>query len=367
MAPGELGQGLVDLGQPRALGIGGELQRRVAGVDETLGRPGHLHALQVAVVADHVGDRRRHHRPAAGQVFRRLGRADELGGVVDGEGHQGHVPARQIGRQVGVGLAAQVADVGPLGQVGGVDLHHRSDDAQGPVRPGVGQVGQEPQVHPLVDHAVEAQARAGQGGLILGLLRRVPGAGLGEVRAVDARGEGMDVGVLALLGLVEAVAAGEHHVGLGHQGLLQLAQLGRGELEVAELVHAVIDDRRGLDVAREAEHHRGVVPADRAADLLGGHQPVEQGAERPGAGLAVQRLGQARRGHDHPALGAHLEVQPGRVVERRGHRFLPEDHPPAGGEPRHQMLRALEHEVPPQVRKADQRFTPLVDQRGGMN
>ena len=37
-----------------------------------------LHAFELAVVANHVLDRGRHHRLAAGEIFRRLGRRDEL-------------------------------------------------------------------------------------------------------------------------------------------------------------------------------------------------------------------------------------------------------------------------------------------------
>jgi hypothetical protein len=35
-------------------------------------------------------------------------------------------------------------------------------------------------------------------------------------------------------------------------------------------------------------------------------------------------------------------------------RLFPKDHAPLGREPAHQVLRPLEHEVPPQMRKADE-------------
>ena len=84
----------------------------------------------------------------------------------------------------------------------------------------VGERGQQLQVHALVDHAVEAEARAAaERAWSAGL--GTPRARLGEVGAVDAGREGVDVGVPVLLGLVQAVAAGEDHVGGDQQLALQ--------------------------------------------------------------------------------------------------------------------------------------------------
>jgi hypothetical protein len=44
-------------------------------------------------------------------------------------------------------------------QVRGVDLHHRAHHDDLPVRLGAGQRVDQPEIHPLVDHAVEADAR----------------------------------------------------------------------------------------------------------------------------------------------------------------------------------------------------------------
>ena len=97
-------------------------------------------------------------------------------------------------------------------QVGRVDLHHRPDDDQGPVRARVGQRGEQLQVHPLVDHAVEAQARTGQRGLVgrLGHGRR---GRLAKWARSTLEGKGWMLACAVALGLVEAVAAGEDHVG----------------------------------------------------------------------------------------------------------------------------------------------------------
>ena len=60
---------------------------------------------KMPVMTHDVLDRRRDDRLAAREIFRRLGRRDELGRIVHREGHQRHVPARQVGRQLLVGLA----------------------------------------------------------------------------------------------------------------------------------------------------------------------------------------------------------------------------------------------------------------------
>ncbi len=163
----------------------------------------------------------------------------------------------------------------------------------------------------------------------------------------------MDVAVQVLLGLVEAVAAGEHHVRQAQQLLLQPDQLGRGEAEVGQLVHAVIDGADGLQVTRERQHHRGIVPPDQLAGV-GPDQPVEQPLQDLGLLRRSEAFRQLRGGHHHAVLGVEPGVEAGRLARRRGHRLFPVDHPPVGREAAHQVLRALEHEVPSQVREADQ-------------
>ncbi len=155
------------------------------------GSRGDLHALELAVVADHVLDRGRHDRLAAGEIFGGLGRRDELGRFVHRERHQRDVPARQIGRQLGVGLAAEIMDVGPLRQVVVADLDHRADHHERPVRAHRGDLVEQLGIEALVDHAVEAEARPRQVFLVGGV--ELPRARLGEMRAVDRRREAVDV------------------------------------------------------------------------------------------------------------------------------------------------------------------------------
>ena len=74
-------------------------------------------------------------------------------------------------------------------------------------------------VEPLVEHAEESEPRPRQVALIGGIVGAVTGRG--EMRDVDAARHRVDVVVLVLLGLVERLAAGEHHVGAPQQRLLE--------------------------------------------------------------------------------------------------------------------------------------------------
>ena len=115
-------------------------------------------------------------------------------------------------------------DVRPPRQVLWLDLHDRADHHEGPTRAHLGNRVEQLRIEALVDHSVKAEARPRQILLVGGL--ELPRSRLGEVRAVDRRGEAVDVGVPVLLRLVEARAAGEDDVGPGEQLLLEVEQLG---------------------------------------------------------------------------------------------------------------------------------------------
>ena len=76
---------------------------------------------------------------------------------------------------------------------------------------GVGDSRQQVDIEPFVDHAVEAETRMGQVGLVRGF--RQAAARDGEVGLVHGGREGVDVGVGVFLRLPDAVAAGEDHIG----------------------------------------------------------------------------------------------------------------------------------------------------------
>ncbi len=341
--PGELRQDRVDVPQPGAPSAEGE--RALAGRDELLGRTRDGDPVQLAIVPADIDDRGRHHGLASGQVLGGLGGADEPRRLVDGEGHQGDVPPGEIGGKLVVGLGAQVVDVGPLWQVGRVDLHDRAHHHQAPVRPRSGQGVQELDVHPLVDHPIEAKTRMRGAGLVGGI--RLGRAGLAEVLAVDAGRKGMDVGMAVALSLIEAVAAGEDEVRFGKKFAFQLHQLRRSEAEVREFVHAVVDGAGGRQMPGEGQHHRGVVPADDRAFPVS-QQLIQQLAQlRSLFGLA-QAFREHRGCDDDAVVRVDPDLQPRTGVAFQ-ERLFPVDHQRAAGEAAHQVLGALEHEVPAKV------------------
>ena len=268
LVPRKIGQGRIALGEPGAVHVSRLGQRRLAGRHEGLGRVRDPDGGQVAIVADDVADRGGDHWLARGQIFRGLCRADEAGGVVDGERHQGDVPFRQPRGQVGVVGAARVMNVGTPRQFVRRNLHDRPDHDDRPVRPCVGHGGDQLQIHPLIEDAIEPQD-----GPARGADRHL--AGLREMGAVDTGREGIDVGVQMLLRFIQAVSAGEDHIRRGDQLLLQGTQGRRGEAEIRQLVHAVIDDGRGLDVPRDRQHHGRVVPEYRTDDVSLADQGVQ--------------------------------------------------------------------------------------------
>jgi hypothetical protein len=126
-------------------------------------------------------------------------------------------------------------------QAGRVNLDDRPDHHELPTgaqpRDRVEQRG----VEPLVNHAEEAEARARDGGLVCGVCDA--GARPREVRAVNARREGVDARVPVALGLVETLAAREDEVGAHEQLLLKTSEQRRRALEGRQLVHAIVDGR----------------------------------------------------------------------------------------------------------------------------
>src|SRR6185503_19638538 len=103
--------------------------------------------------------------------------------------------------------AAEIMDVGADRQVRRLDLYDRPYDDDRPFRMRVGDRGEQVEVHAFVDDAEEAEPRAVDRRLIVG--HGVHAARLREVSPVDARRERVNVRMAILLGLVEAVAAGE--------------------------------------------------------------------------------------------------------------------------------------------------------------
>jgi hypothetical protein len=122
-------------------------------------------------------------------------------------------------------------------------------------------------------------------------------------------------------------------------------------VEVRQLVHAVVDHGQRLQVRRERQHHRRVVPEDEAAALALAQVLVEELLlHRVVLGLAAA-CGQPR--HEHlDAIGVLGDVEARAVrVERR---LFEKEHAAITRTAAQQVLWALEYEVPAQVRETEQ-------------
>ena len=211
----------------------------------------------------------------------------------------------------------------------------------------VGELADQREVEPLVDHAEEADPRVRDQGLV----RRIGEllARGGEVRHVDARRERVDVVVAGALVLVQAVAAGEHDVRALEERPLAPDERRWRAVEQRQLVHAVVDDGARLHVVREGDRHRRVVPEHGIRRRQLADQPIDH--------LALERLGGRRRRpggqvwlrDQHAGLGL-VEDELGLAVPEHG--FLIEDHPAVTRASTHEVLRPLVDEPPTQVRQA---------------
>ena len=109
-----------------------------------------------------------------------------------------------------------------------------------------------------------------------GIDRGESAAEAAEVRLIDRGRERVDVVVAVGLGLPDGPAAGEHGIRRRHQRGLVRHQVGRGEAEGRQLVHAVVDHGRGgrREVTGDRPHHRRVEPHQRP------DRPGQGGQER---------------------------------------------------------------------------------------
>jgi hypothetical protein len=176
--------------------------------------------------------------------------------------------------------------------------------------------------------------------------------GLAEVFRVDAAREAVGVGVTVFLGFVQARAAGEDQVGDVEQGRFALQQLLRRVLESGQFVHAVVDDQGRIEVLQQRQRHRGVEPHHWTFAFR--HQ-VGQQALHGRQLVVVEAPGVLDRG----MRAAHRDVRrDGRLLQvclaLAMHRFLDEQDIVVFRQARHQVLGALEDEVPAEVAKHDQ-------------
>ena len=153
---------------------------------------------------------------------------------------------------------------GPPRQRRRVDLHHRPDHDELPVRPRVGERRQQVEVQPLVDHAVEADARVRDGRpgpAGSGRAARAPGA---KCATSTLLGKAWTFGVPVALGLVQAVAAGEDEVGALAAAAAR-ARAAPAARRGRRTARPCSRRRRAAAVrcVREGQAHRRVVPEQR--------------------------------------------------------------------------------------------------------
>ena len=218
----------------------------------------------------------------------------------------------------------------------------------------LGQLTQQLNVQPLINHPKKPDARVRNPGLVGGLSQRP--TGLAKVGLVDAAGEGVGIGVLRALGFVQRLAPGKHEVGQLKQRLFAAFQLWVRKFEVGQLVHAVVHRQHGAEVARLAQRHGRVVPKNVVGDGL----RLEKLAQQlklclVGGGLVgEQALGQVRHHHLEPVLALfHFEVRLNKVVVVVK-RVLYVKHPAVLGKARQQVLGPLPHKIPVQMREANE-------------
>jgi len=106
-----------------------------------------------------------------------------------------------------------------------------------------------------------------------------------------------------------------------------------------------LHERRVKEAARKLERHRRVIPENRPHDGVPGQELFQ---ERPdGRGPARGGQGGRQVGDDDEDAAIRTNLQRWHITVEE--RFFEEEHPGVGRAARHQMLRALEHEVPSQV------------------
>ena len=216
--------------------------------------------------------------------------------------------------------------------------------------------GHEVAVEALVHDAEEAEARVRDARLVRRLGRAAARFRCAEMRRVHGRREQVGALVAVLLGAVQARAAGEDEVGAVEQLLLAAEKLGRRVVERRELVHAVVDHDAGVERAEQRQCERCVEPHVARADLA--REGVDERADR--GDLRLREAGLVEPGvrpDDRHAGRGRLPLRDVVVRARDGrveHRLLDKVDGAVRGNPGEDVLRALVHEVPPEVGKDDE-------------
>jgi hypothetical protein len=101
-------------------------------------------------------------------------------------------------------------------------------------------------------------------------------AGLREVGVLDTARERVKVLVTSDLCLVKALSAGEYDICTPQQFGFAVSHFLRSALECGQLVHAIEHRYTRLQMARECERHRSVVPKQVIRDPMLGQHMVQK-------------------------------------------------------------------------------------------
>src|SRR5882757_6778322 len=99
--------------------------------------------------------------------------------------------------------------------------------------------------------------------------------GLCEMRQVDRAREGMHIGVLRTLRLVDGLATREDDIRDAEEFFLSLDKLWRRSTKCREFVHAVVNGHARMQVRGEAKCHWRVKPAIETLKTAVGQEPIE--------------------------------------------------------------------------------------------
>ena len=90
----------------------------------------------------------------------------------------------------------------------------------------------------------------------------IAGAASSEMRYVNGRGKGMDIAVAVALRFVQTLAACKDQVSTFEQSRIAVQQSRVREPEGGQFIHAVVDDRGGIDMLGEREHYLCIEPRE---------------------------------------------------------------------------------------------------------
>src|SRR5438270_4049839 len=160
-----------------------------------------------------------------------------------------------------------------LRRISRIYFHDRPDHYKVPIRTSSSNGAQQLTVQPLIQHAVEAHPRSGNGSLVLRFRDRV--SGFPKMFCVNAAGKRVDTVMLPALSFIKTLSTGKNQISGTEQIAFHDAQERRGTLESRELIHAVIDCGPWPEMVTELQGHGRVIPTAMLLDVLFNHETIQ--------------------------------------------------------------------------------------------